>query len=211
MLRTLLRLSGIARTLGSLKVRIEDKADDALAQIKGVAMRIAIAAGLAIASLVFALLALVTGLVALYAFLQPEYGTLPSLGIVGGTMVAVALLLALAAALVGRGGSAKSSESGVEELDDDWEPVRTNGSRVPPRYVLSRREARAAADVTDSISSYIAPGARPGRRRNEDYSADVFTMMRAGDRSTILTVLGAAIAAGWLVGRTVPGSKSAER
>ena len=185
MLRTLLRLSGIARTLGSLKVRIEDKADDALAQIKGVAMRIAIAAGLAIAALVFALLALVTGLVALYAFLQPEYGTLPSLGIVGGTMVAVALLLALAAALGGRGGSAKSSESGVEELDDDWEPVRTNGSRVPPRYVLSRREARAAADV--------------------------FTMMRAGDRSTILTVLGAAIAAGWLVGRTVPGSKSAER
>ncbi|HEX5779087.1 MAG TPA: hypothetical protein VFY21_09625 [Xanthobacteraceae bacterium] len=209
MLRTLLRLSGIARTLGSLKVRLEDKADDALAQIKGVAMRIAIAAGLAIASLIFTLLALVTGLVALYAYLLPEYGTLPSLGIVGGTMVAVALLLALAAALVGRGGSQKSSRPEVKELDDeDWEPVRTNGSRVRPRYALSRRESRAAADATDSIASYISPGARSRRGLNEDYSADVFTLMRSGDRSTIMAMLGAAIAAGWLVGRTVPSSKS---
>jgi hypothetical protein len=205
MLHTILRLSGIARTLGSLKVRLEDKAEDAVAQIKGIAVRIAIAAGLAIASLVFTLLALVTGLIALYAYLQPEYGTLPALGIVGGTMVAVAIILALAAALIGRNNSAKSAKDKVEEIDDDWEKAPTS---MPRRYALSRRENRAASEVADSITSYVSPGERVRRHRDEDYAADVLTMMRAGDRRIISVALAAAVAAGWLVGRTAPYLKS---
>lgn len=209
MLRSILRLSGIARTLGRFKVRLEDKAEDAVSQIKGIAMRIAIAAGLAIASLVFTLLALVTGLIALYAYLQPEYGTLPALGIVGGTMVAVALFLALAAALVGRGGAAKSSSTKAEEIDDeDWEPVPTSKSHVPRRYALTRRQSRAAEDVANAITAYVTPGARSRHTRHEDYSADIFTMMRAGDQRVIVAMLSAAAAAGWLVGRTAPFLKS---
>src|SRR5512138_1581480 len=71
MLITLIRLSGLARGLGSLKVRLEDKADDALTQAKSIATRVAIAAALALAALVFAILALLIGLIALYAYLYP--------------------------------------------------------------------------------------------------------------------------------------------
>jgi hypothetical protein len=210
MLVTLLRLSGLARGIGSLKVRLEDKAEDALAQVKGVAMRIAIAAALALASLVFALLALIVGLVALYAYLYPIYGALPALGIVGGTLVLIAVLLAIAAALVGRSKPGKETSAGhrVEEVaaEDNFPSRfnRGNGHRVPRRYALSRREARAAADVAESVVSMTSGKADRRRARQEDYSADAITLLRTSDRGTMMAVLGAVAAAGWLAGRTVP-------
>lgn len=206
MLTTVLRLSGLARTLGSFKVRLEDKADHALEQVKSTAMRIAIAAALALASLVFAMLALVIGLIALYAYLYPVYGELPALGIVGGTVVVVAVLLAVAAALIGRSkAKRKSPARPVDEPEDDsrWQPARGNGHRVPRRYALSPREARAAADVAESVVSMTT--GKSGRRvRHEDYSADAITLLRTSDRATMMAVLGTVVAAGWLAGRTVP-------
>ena len=43
-------------------------------------------AALAVAAVVFALLALITGLVALCAWLEPTYGVFPALSIVGGVL-----------------------------------------------------------------------------------------------------------------------------
>jgi hypothetical protein len=50
-------------------------------------------AALAVAAAVFALLALITGLVALYAWLEPTYGVFPALSIVGGVLAVIALIL----------------------------------------------------------------------------------------------------------------------
>lgn len=206
MLTTLIRLSGLARGLGSLKVRLEDKADDALTQVKSIAIRVAIAAALALAALVFAVLALVIGLIAFYAYLYPVCGELPALGIVGGTVVFVAVLLAIAAALVGRNKPGKkSARPEVEDVDGEhWKPHRGNGRRLPRRYALSPREARAAADVTEAVVSMTSGKVDRRQIRRENYSADAITLLRTSDRSTMMAVLGAMAAAGWLAGRTLP-------
>jgi hypothetical protein len=53
MLRTALQVSGVARALGNLKLRLEEKAEVATAEVKGVAVRVAIAAGFALAAVAF--------------------------------------------------------------------------------------------------------------------------------------------------------------
>ena len=51
---------------------------------------------------VFALLALITGLVALYGWLEPTYGVFPALSIVGGVLAVIALVLISAAMILSR-------------------------------------------------------------------------------------------------------------
>ena len=58
---------------------------------------------LAVAAAIFALLAFITGLVALYAWLEPAYGVFQALGIVGGVLAVIALVSIGAAMIVGRG------------------------------------------------------------------------------------------------------------
>jgi hypothetical protein len=54
---------------------------------------------------IFALLALITGLVALYVRLEPDYGAFQALNIVGGVLAVIALVLISAAMIVGRASS----------------------------------------------------------------------------------------------------------
>ena len=58
---------------------------------------------LAVAAAIFALLAFITGLVALYAWLEPAYGVFQAFGIVGGVLAVIALVSIGAAMIVGRG------------------------------------------------------------------------------------------------------------
>jgi hypothetical protein len=65
-------------------------------------VRMPAVAALAVAAAIFALLALVTWLVALYTRLEPAYGEFQALGIVAGVLAVIALVLISAAMIVGR-------------------------------------------------------------------------------------------------------------
>jgi hypothetical protein len=62
-----------------------------------------VVAALGVAAAIFALLAFITGLVALYAWLEPAYGVFQALGIVGGVLAVIALVSIGAAMIAGRG------------------------------------------------------------------------------------------------------------
>ena len=94
--------SGLDQTLAS-KLKLEEKANEAVDHIKGVVVRMSVVAALAVAATIFALLALLTGLVALYVRLEPAYGVFQALGIVGGVLAVIALVLVSAAMIVARG------------------------------------------------------------------------------------------------------------
>jgi hypothetical protein len=94
--------SGLDQTLAS-KLKLEEKANEAVDHIKGVVVRMSVVAALAVAAAIFALLALITGLVALYVRLEPAYGVFQALGIVGGVLAVIALVLVSAAMIVARG------------------------------------------------------------------------------------------------------------
>jgi hypothetical protein len=200
MLRTVLQVTGLARALGDLRFRLEDRAERAVAQVKGVAVRIAVAAALALAAVIFTLFAMIVGLVILYTYLEPLYGVTTSLAIIGGSLMGIALVCVLAAALTGRA-KAKRKDSDDLEADKD---LRTE--RKPPlrRYALSSREARDA-DAVDSLVSLASIAQRRDRRsREERVSVDALSLLQSGDRRTMFAVIGAVAAVGWLMGRTMP-------
>ena len=204
MLRTILQVSGLARSLGGLKLRLEAKAEDAVNQVKGVAIRIAIAAALAVAAIIFVILALIAGLVALYAYLEPIYGVLPALGVIGGSLAVLAIVLLLAASIVGRGKSAKKAAEGAAETVglDDSEDARS------PRRRYATREARAADEVANSLASLTA---FPRRRANGGALPDAVSLMQSGDRRKMVAILGAVAAVGWALGRTITFSAGRAR
>jgi uncharacterized protein YjbJ (UPF0337 family) len=95
--------AGLDHTLAAAKLKLEEKADEAVDHIKGAVVRMSVVAALAVAAAIFALLGFITGLVALYAWLEPAYGVFQALGIVGGILAVIALVSIGAAVMVGRG------------------------------------------------------------------------------------------------------------
>jgi hypothetical protein len=207
MLRTVLQITGLARALGDLKFRLEARAERAVSQVKSIAIRIAVAVALAIAAVIFTLLALITGLVILYAYLEPIYGVTTALAIIGGSLMAVALICVLAAALVGRGKSKpKPAETNIEWQDEGADDWRRESERVVPRHGAAARRARET-DAVDSLVSLASLAQRRDRRALEDrVSSDALGLVQSGDRGTMIAVLSAVAAIGWLMGRTMPSA-----
>jgi uncharacterized protein YjbJ (UPF0337 family) len=100
--------TGLDQTLAASKLKLEEKANEAVDHIKGVVVRMSAVAAFAVAAAIFALLALFTWLVALYTWLEPEYGAFQALNIVGGVLAVIALVLVGAAMFVGRGRTTSS-------------------------------------------------------------------------------------------------------
>jgi uncharacterized protein YjbJ (UPF0337 family) len=97
--------TSLDQTLAASKLKLEDKANEAVEHIKGAVVRMSAVAALAVAAAIFALLALLTWLVALYTWLEPDYGAFQALNIVGGVLAVIALVLISAAMIVGRASS----------------------------------------------------------------------------------------------------------
>ena len=97
--------TGLDQTLAASKLKLEEKANEAVDHIKGVVVRMSAVAAFAVAAATFALLALLTWLVALYTWLEPDYGAFQALNIVGGVLAVIALVLISAAMIVGRASS----------------------------------------------------------------------------------------------------------
>jgi hypothetical protein len=193
MFRSLLVASGVARLVGEAKVKLERKADAAVDQVKGIAIRIAIAAVLAIAAVVFALLAIVAGLMLLFAWLEPQYGATTSLAIIGVSLVVIALLLALAASLVGRGRSASKLKKDEDLVE--WARERDELAAYNPR-----------ADALAPLAGVAAPARISDLFRSDPAQprTDLLALVQSGDTKTTFAVLGALFAVGWLLGRTLP-------
>ena len=79
--------TGLDQTLAASKLKLEEKANEAVDHIKGVVVRMSAVAAFAVAAAIFALLALLTWLVALYTWLEPDYGAFQALNIVGGFLL----------------------------------------------------------------------------------------------------------------------------
>ena len=93
MLASVIRLIGLDKTQEALKLTLEEKAQEAVDDVKGVVVRMVVVAALAVAAAIFALLAVITGLLDLYEWMEPTYGIFLALSIVGGVLAVIALVL----------------------------------------------------------------------------------------------------------------------
>lgn len=223
MLQALWRLSGLDRQLILLKATVERKATEATNQVKAAAIRIVLALCLIVAALAFVFMALVTGLIALYTWLEAMYGPLPALGILAGVLVGVALIFIITALVVGRGKSRPEPVADkVPAAEAPLEPPAVApglaaAGHVPPSAPPPPASDAAVADlvepfillvkrfagrpqtgspVLDEVITRVTPTAETA---TDDIVNRAATLVRTGNRSTMIAVLGASALLGWLL------------
>ncbi len=224
MLASVLRLSGLDH---------DEKAFEAVDHVKAVVARMFVVATLAVAAAVCALLALVTGLVALYGWLEPTYGVFPALSIVGGVLAVLALVLIKAAMILssGRPGSEKGTAT-PNTIEVPPSPVPLSVTPAPADSVVSPASAASAATGGDMIEPFLsvvkcyAHIRSTGSAPVDDFIRQMeprvevatkeavtraATLVQTGDRATVLAVLGAAMAFGWLLVKTANSSVVSNR
>ena len=217
MFQAILHVTGLDRKLQTLKLEIESKANQAIGYIKAVGLQIAVATALAVAAAIFATLAILAGFVSLFVWLQPLYGTLPAIGIVAGALALIALVFTAIAVVVGRrrpepinlselASTVRLSE-GVAETDRASDKAK---SAAPPSSSemldsamdlvrLFAKSPRTGIEQIDNIIRAVEPRAEEATKEAVHRAA---TLVQTGDRKTMIAILGAAAAMGWLIAKS---------
>lgn len=221
MLQTLWRLSGLEQQFLLLRTTVERKAAEATNQVKAAAIRFVLALFFVISALAFVFMALVTGLIALYRWLETMFGPLPALGIVAGVLIGVALVFVITAMVVGRG---KTNPEPIPEpvasvvpeaspavapglaaagcaapLPQPPSPEAAAVNLIEPFALLVKRFAtrpRTGYPLLDELIMRVTPTAQGATNDAINRAA---TLVRTGDRGTMIAVLGASAALGWLL------------
>jgi uncharacterized membrane protein YqjE len=229
MLRSLLRIIGLESALQSAENRIEDRAQSLMREGKAIAIQTMIAAGLAIGAAVLVLMALAAALIAFFLWLEPQVGSIAAMGVVAGVLLVIGAVLAVAAMMVGRGETPAAAETakpaaapditatpmteaekipavGPEPLafaeSPPTQPVTTED--VEALFALGGQFARlphTGIEPVDNVLRALAPKAEETAREAVMHAAH---LVRYGDRSTMLTMLGTALVIGWTMTRLGP-------
>jgi len=235
MLASVLRLIGLDKAQKAFKLALEEKAHEAVDDVKGVIVRMVVVAALAVAAAIFALLAVITGLLDLYEWMEPTYGIFLALSIVGGVLAVIALVLISAAMILSRGklGSEKSTATPKTiEVPPSPLPLSVTPVSVTPApvdSVDSPASATSSATAGDMIEPFLsvvkryAHSPRTGSAPVDDFIRQMeprvelatkeavtraATLVQTGDRAAMLAVLGAAMAFGWLLVKIAKPSDS---
>jgi hypothetical protein len=219
MLASVLRLSGLHKAQQAFKLALEEKAHEAVDDVKGVIVRMVVVAVLAVAAAIFALLAVITGLLDLYEWMEPTYGIFLALSIVGGVLAVIALVLISAAMILSRGGPSNEKSTATPKTIE-VPPSPLPATPAPVDSVVSPESAASAATAGDMIEPFLsvvkryAEIPRTGSAPVDDFIRQMephvelatkkavtraATLVQTGDRATMLAVLGAAMAFGWLL------------
>lgn len=213
MIASLLRLTGLDRKLEELKRDLQGRADTALDHLKGVAIQLALSAGLVIGAGLFALLALITGLIAVYVWAEAQWGTFVALGIIGGSLVVIAAVLLLAGLSVARGKSqaprrttavvpAQVPAPAVATALAAPQPVLLRAEQanmVEPFLSLVSRYARMPTTGVDPIDQMLGQMQPRAAVAADEAVRRAAALVQTGDRTTMIAILGAATALGWLM------------
>lgn len=216
MIASLLRLTGLDRKLDELKRDLQTRADTALDHLKGIAVQLALSAGLVIGAGLFALLALITGLIAVYVWAEAQWGTFVALGIIGGGLVVIAAMLLLAGLYVGRAKSQAPRRTTAAVPAQVPAPAAATALAVPQPVLLRPEQANMVEPFLSLVSRYARmpkTGVDPidqmlGQMQpRAAVAADevvrrAAALVQTGDRTTMIAILGAATALGWLMAQS---------
>ena len=233
MVASLLRLTGLDQKLEALKHDLQARADSALDHLKSMVVQIAVAAGLVVGAGVFGLLALLVGLVALYVWAEAKWGPFVALAMIGGGLALLAVIF-LISGLVAARAKAPSSESKEPASQPATSPSVTASMSAPQSTALVTRtepevlrtELPAAANMVEPFLSLVGKYARTpktgiepidniiremqphARVATDDAVRRAAVLVQTGDRTTMIAILGAAAALGWLVVRSANESEA---
>jgi len=224
MLRNILRIVGLEPAIRSVENRFEGQAQSLIQQGKAAAIHALIAGGLAAAAAILALMALVAALSAMFLWLEPQIGGIAAMGLVAGILLLIGIVLAIAAVIVSRNEvPAAAAETTGKAATDITRPAAAEKIPATTHEPLGYSESPPTQPVTvDDVESLFAIGGQFARLPNtgiesvdnvlralapkaedaaRDAVAQAANLVRHGDRATMLTVLGTALAIGWALGR----------
>jgi hypothetical protein len=227
MLHSILQITGIEQKLEALRSRIEGQAQSLMQHGKAVAIQMAIASALGVGALILGLMALVAALITLFFWLEPQVGSIAAMGIIAAGLLVVGIVLAVSAAMIGRKetprlpavvanpvatadiAAARMAEAKVDLSKDDrmgrdylglggFQPARpVTAEEVESLFAVAGQFTRlpnTGIEQVDNMLRSLAPKAEEATREAVARAAN---LVRYGDRSTVLTILGAALAIGW--------------
>jgi uncharacterized membrane protein YqjE len=230
MLGSILRITGLESALKSAENRIEDRAQSLIQEGKAVAIQTLIAASLATGAVMLALMALVAALIILFLWLEPQIGSIAALGLVAGILLVIGIILAVGAIMVGRSetplAAARTAEPAATTTDIPAAPTSEEKTPTAAFEPLAFAQSPPTQPVTaDDVESLFAIGAQFARLphtgiesvddvlraiapKAEDAAREAVVhaahLVRNGDRSTMLAMLGTAVVIGWAMTRLEP-------
>jgi len=239
MLRSILHITGLEQKLEAARDRIEGEAQSLMQHGKAVAIQMAIASALAAAAAILGLMALVAGLITLFFWLEPQVGSIAAMGIIAGCLLVIGIILAVCAAMIGRKETPRiapatakpvatadiaSARMTGEKLDlaghdtlrrdylglGEFQPARpVTAEEVESLFAVAGQFARlphTGIESVDNMLRGLAPKAEEATREAVTRAAN---LVRYGDRSTVLAILGTALAIGWAMTKVDQRAKAA--
>jgi hypothetical protein len=222
MLFKVLQLFGldVRAEIAVVKGQIEQRVDEVADRAKHAALTAAVIIALATFAGLFCTLAMGVGLIALYRAEAAIYGVDIALAVVAAVLVIAALILLGVALMVGKSLSRARVSNAAENVA---RPAASASAFAPaaPEAVASP-PAAAAGDFADPLAfllALFAKDAKLGHPVLDEFAANLRTpaggkadeaveqalnLVRNGDRTQLLVILGGAVLAGWLLARSRP-------
>jgi hypothetical protein len=223
MLFKLLKLFGldVKAEIAAVKGEITRRVDDVTDRARQVAVGAGIIAALATFAGLLFVTALGVGLFALYRFLEAAYGTDIALGILAAVLIGGMLILLGTAALVARSlksvrpaavgadvaGTIPRAAAPPPEPQAAAASLMSSGDLVEPLTLVLGLFAKDPKLGHPALDEFVA-GLPNGAGKPDEAVAQALDVIRNGNRTQLAIILGAAVAAGWLLarGRPQPGS-----
>jgi hypothetical protein len=228
MLFKLLKLFGldVRAEIAAVKGEITRRVDEVSDRARHLAIGGAIIAALAMFAGLLFVTAIGVGLLALYRFAEAAYGADIALAILAAVLVGTMLILLGVAFLVARSlKGAPSSATGAAVGADVAGVTRRAAPRPEPPPEAVAAPLMSSGDLVEPLTLVLGlfakdpklghpaldefvTGLPNGGGKPEEAVAQALDVIRNGDRTQLAIILGAAVAAGWLLarGRPQPGN-----
>jgi putative superfamily III holin-X len=151
--------AGVGLKLNQVKRATRSYVRDRTSQATGTVTSYAVAAGLFAAAGIFLVAACLVGIIALFRWVELEYGMFPAFGVVGGLLVVIAAILA--------GVAAMKLRQKPREFPSFMSRLRVALTANPLRAVETDEIEDGPAPATQPTTSRFVP-AQPPRRRGFD-------------------------------------------
>jgi hypothetical protein len=201
MLGTLLKFVGVdlQSHLANLRSQVEDVKRRAIHEAKRQAADTSLTIGLAFVSLIFMLLTVIVGLVALYMWVAAAKGPYAGLLAVGGATAAVAVVFAIVARTRRPlPPQPLQPEATAAPIRAAYSPLPPVSQAVPPRPPFPAFSTSSPGAFFDAVTGNIAHRAAAASEEALDSATEI---VRNGSRGAIVATLGVAALVGLLIGR----------